>query len=55
MGHGFERKREHPPAWGIANDYANAWHEFDNTIGTFEGTYYEDLRREQISQQQNQR
>ena len=34
---------------GIANDFSDAWREMDRTLATFQGSYHEDLRNEQVS------
>jgi hypothetical protein len=34
---------------GLANDYADAWHKLDDSVSTFSGSFYDDMRREQIS------
>ena len=33
----------------LANDYADAWRKVGDAVNTFSGSYYEDLRKEQVS------
>jgi len=33
----------------LANDYADAWHKLDDAVTTFSGSFYDDMRKEQIS------